>query len=353
MSRRNRFYIPTLMVVLSVIVGLALVEVTLYFTYRDVQIGGIHSPSGWTFYPKYYHTNGWGFRDVERQVKKSPNIKRILVLGDSFTFGAGVKRAADLYPALLESRLGSAWEVINTGRRGLSTAQQLDYLLDQGLALEPDLLIVGHVLNDVETEGMQEELERDALRSSWLPDRFHRRLLHRSFIYYLTSRSMQGTLQQWGKKEGDELVGYDAYLHAIHRHENFKDYATIVSKLAKTAEQSGISVIWMSFPNFRYVHDDSYPFAEIRRKLRELALEQGFIYLDLYEPIRASGMEVLTVSAWDEHPNEAVHAIAAEQLHSLLVADGMVPDAGQGKLPVGDSSPKGVGFRYQRTNHEK
>ncbi len=82
-------------------------------------------------------------------------------------------------------------------------------------------------------------------------------------------------------------------------------------------------MIWVSFPRLRYVQVRPYPFADVQEKIRELVSEQGFVYLDLYEPLRASGAQPLTVSKWDDHPNEVVHAIAAEQIYDLLVSSGL------------------------------
>jgi hypothetical protein len=79
----------------------------------------------------------------------------------------------------------------------------------------------------------------------------------------------------------------------------------------------------VSFPGLRYLHVRPCPFAQVREKLRKLVLDQGILYVDLYEPLRDSGAQVLTVSKWDDHPNEVVHAIAADQIYHLLVSSGL------------------------------
>jgi GDSL-like Lipase/Acylhydrolase family len=318
-----RFLAPAIMVAVSLTIGLAITEGVLYLVYRDVQVGGADTPSGRTFYPKYYHLNSWGFRDVERKIRKAPGVHRILVLGDSFTFGAGVKYKEDLYPSLLERKLNGTqrWEVINSGVKGFSTAQELDYFLDKGLALRPDLVIVGHVLNDAETPEMKEALVAEA-RRSWLPDRLHRFLYAHSFTYYLTLRAVDGLISDWRHSAG--FVGYDAYLHEMYQGNNFAGYTKIVEDLAQQANCYDIPVIWVSFPHLRYLHLRPYPFADVREKIRELVAKHGFAYLDLYEPLRASGAQVLTVSKWDDHPNELVQAIAADQIYDLLVSSGLV-----------------------------
>lgn len=330
MQRIRHVLLISAMVICSMMVGLGALETMLYFTYRDVQIGGGDSPSTWTFRKRYYHLNSRGFRDKEVDVRKPADVGRILVLGDSFSFGAGIKRAEDTYPALLDHKLGPEWEVINSGVRGWSTADELAFLKSEGLALKPDLLIVGHVLNDAETPELKEAKVRRAIKSWLIPQGLHIFLMKSSFTYYLSDRSIRGLVDNWGRSS-DQPTGHDAYLHAIHQEPNWRDYARIVADLAAVAKSQDLPVIWMSFPNIRHAKAADYPFEQVRRKLRDLAVGQGFHYLDLYEPLRATEEETLTVSPWDDHPNEAVHAVAASELQRMMVAERFLDGPSPGK----------------------
>ena len=99
------------------------------------------------------HTNSLGFRDTrEYQLAKAPDTFRVLVLGDSVTFGHGALNETS-YPYLLEQRLREwrpavKWEVWNLGIPGYNTAQELAYLNQIGDRYAPDLVIVGFFLND-------------------------------------------------------------------------------------------------------------------------------------------------------------------------------------------------------------
>jgi hypothetical protein len=99
------------------------------------------------------HTNALGFRDPrDYSIDKPPNTFRILVLGDSVTFGHGALFETT-YPYLLEQRLkawrpGINWEVWNLGVPGYNTAQELAYLHEAGPRYQPDLVIVGFYPND-------------------------------------------------------------------------------------------------------------------------------------------------------------------------------------------------------------
>jgi len=97
-------------------------------------------------------TNNLGLRAVrDYDLRKQPNTFRILVLGDSVTFGHG---AVHDYPSLLESLLkqwrpGTDWQVWNLGVPGYNTSQELAQLVELGPAYQPDLVIVGFYINDI------------------------------------------------------------------------------------------------------------------------------------------------------------------------------------------------------------
>jgi hypothetical protein len=97
--------------------------------------------------------NNLGFRDrQDYDLAKPPGTFRILVLGDSVTFGHG-SHFETTYPYLLEQRLeewrpSTNWQVWNLGVPGYNTRQELRYLQEVGATFEPDLVIVGFYPND-------------------------------------------------------------------------------------------------------------------------------------------------------------------------------------------------------------
>ena len=97
--------------------------------------------------------NNLGFRDPrDYELAKRPGTFRILVLGDSVTFGHGAVFETT-YPYLLEQRLKAwnpsiDWQVWNLGVPGYNTRQELRYLQEVGPSFQPDLVIVGFFPND-------------------------------------------------------------------------------------------------------------------------------------------------------------------------------------------------------------
>lgn len=155
--------VPTL--VLTGVLALAAVEVwvraswdsrqgTPGFYMTDPVLGLRLAPGydGW-FAGVPVRINALGFRDQrDYAVEKAPGTFRILVLGDSVTFGHGALDETT-YPYLLEQQLKAwrgdvNWEVWNLGVPGYNTRQELDYLTEVRSRYQPDLVIVGFYSND-------------------------------------------------------------------------------------------------------------------------------------------------------------------------------------------------------------
>jgi lysophospholipase L1-like esterase len=97
--------------------------------------------------------NAKGLRGPELAYDKSPGMSRILFLGDSVTFGDGLKTFEETFPFLIGQKLTAQLkrpvEVINSGVSGYSPWQEAIYLEKEGLRYHPDFVAVTFVLNDV------------------------------------------------------------------------------------------------------------------------------------------------------------------------------------------------------------
>lgn len=125
------------------------------FYISDPELGQRLAPGydGW-FAGVPVQINSLGFRDTrEYALAKAANTFRILVFGDSVTFGHGAL-SDTTYPYLLEQRLKRwrpevDWQVWNLGVPGYNTRQELAYLERVGPRYQPDLVIIGFYENDL------------------------------------------------------------------------------------------------------------------------------------------------------------------------------------------------------------
>jgi lysophospholipase L1-like esterase len=118
------------------------------------------STAEWTI-----ENNSSGFRGPEiRRDSSAEDPYRVLCIGDSVTFGFNADQD-DSYPAQLEGFLrarqpGRDIEIINAGVPGWTWLQGVRFLERRGLALEPDLVIIAHGVNDQLMRALVTDAER-------------------------------------------------------------------------------------------------------------------------------------------------------------------------------------------------
>ncbi len=111
-------------------------------------------------------TNSHGLRDRERGWIKPPGVKRVLGIGDSFTFGYNVS-LEDCYLKQLERLLNSdnkEWDVINAGVSGYNMWQYLAYFEHYGYRYNPDLISMGVFFDDFYGDPSHEDERSDTQR---------------------------------------------------------------------------------------------------------------------------------------------------------------------------------------------
>jgi lysophospholipase L1-like esterase len=103
--------------------------------------------------------NSFGFRGKNYSEKKENNTLRIIAVGDSVTFGWGLNDN-ETFPYFLEKRLNKVCtknvEVLNFGLPGLSAEEEFDFFKNNGIKLNPDVVIITFVGNDWENKELKE-----------------------------------------------------------------------------------------------------------------------------------------------------------------------------------------------------
>ena len=122
-----------------------------------------YSPTlGWELRPnvrtELVTSNSRGIRGSREYAEAPPpGTHRVLCLGDSFTFGPGL-RDDETMPARLEAALnadGTArWEALNLGVEGYGTDQQWLYFADRGLRYRADVVVLSFFEQNLERNVM-------------------------------------------------------------------------------------------------------------------------------------------------------------------------------------------------------
>ena len=269
--------------------------------------------------------NRLGFREREVDIPKPASVYRIMVLGDSLTWGVGL-REPERYTALLEMRLKTFYqlhqvEVLNFASIGASTARERDILARFAPSVEPDLVIVGFCINDPQPRAMNYAVERE--RYAWLL-----RGLYALRYAFLSHTAMFAT------KRADRLLQVvgriPSWPDALDRTYDLQapEWGTFTAALADIVRETRARHLSppLFMPLLSFDGDYSKPDTLLQRVLKwshqaaAAAHAAGFETVNLEELFRAEGLRVRAVNAWDNHPDAECHSVYAKRL-----ADAVAP----------------------------
>jgi lysophospholipase L1-like esterase len=303
--------------------------------------------------------NSRGYRGDEF-ASRADDAFRVLAIGDSFTFGWGVEDT-ETYASRLErllSRGSRRVEVINAGFvAGYSPDTYYLYMKREGLALDPDLIVVGvYVGNDLDSAAAFENewVEQDAeglplsirnttvqvvdnmLLPRVVPLRYRVPFLHRLHTF-------QGIADLWWALKGSALFssfGAATTLHAADASDErvpfmyrltyaerteavVKRVTSLFRGMKRLAHEADVPLVVMIIPEqiqLRANAFDGLP-ADIRkpqRVLSELLEREGLAYVDLLPTFAQATVSQPLYLPKDGHWSVAGHSLGAERLADAL-----------------------------------
>ena len=212
--------------------------------------------------------DSFGHRGVPVGRERTPGRARVLVLGDSFTYGLGVEDD-ETYCARLQAEV-PALEVVNAGVNGYGTGQQLLLLREDGLLFEPDIVIVGFFSNDLsdnvvgptrasfvlEDGALRELSSPEAVLASAPANRSDRRgWLRSSYAYrFLSDRGKQ---LRAARAKADAPAGA---LTGERRESAWQLALALLREIHRTAREGGARMVLLVIPEQVQVqHDGRWP----------------------------------------------------------------------------------------------
>ena len=255
------------------------------------------------------HMNAAGFRERPFEASKAPGAYRIAVVGDSFTFGNGI-RQQDRYSDLLQAQLPAHIEVLNFGRAGANTPEHLglvEHLLPQ---INPDFVLLQWYVNDSEDDD-----------TSGRPT-FRPLLPIRSLDNWLSERSALYTVanMQWAESQvaAGMTVSYVDYLSRRLADPNSHDSRLdrqLLNELVALCKKQNVGIGIVLFPDTAAPIDARYPFGYLHQRVLDVCAEQGITCLDLREDFSlVADRKSLWANRLDHHPSARANAIAAERI---------------------------------------
>lgn len=254
-----------------------------------------------------YKLNSLGFRDNQITLKKADDkIKRVMVLGDSYSYGYGVKYK-NIFPVILENKYkeysDNPVEVLNFSKMGWNTKAEVDFFQNIGRMYEFDILILSFTFNDIERE----------------PEKIsHPRLL--STFFQFTSL---------------HTLIYQTHLLKKYFSYNFKDYSLALKEFYKNKK----SVEWKQLEGliwetnnfckennklfvifyFELFYEDHESLRYIiKEEMRKLAEAHNMEFVSIKQMPLDYDVEGYQVHKFDKHPNSSAHQLASDALTDYL-----------------------------------
>lgn len=277
-------------------------------------------------YDRLWKRNVFGFRSGYEQVARREGVRRVIALGDSFTWGLLLESADSAWPARLEGVLsdsGRPVEVINMGQRGWATANEAEFLRRLGWQFDPDLVIVQFFLNDAYESGPDFQF-REGRRVLLLPEVFAQGYIRSSSLAALVANGVNGLLFGFlfPETESEDLYAEEST--------GWRQMRAALREMGESARSRGTPVLFVLFPTLLPGEwtPASYPAREVYSRVAREAERSGLLTLDLTEAFAEAGGDWKRwwATPYDAHPNAAAHAVAANAIARFLREHGLLRD---------------------------
>lgn len=293
-----------------------------------------------------FRLNSRGFKDVEFSQQKEKRTYRIIGLGDSFAYG--VVPYQHNYLTLLEEELNnnnkSKIEVLNMGLIGTGPKDYLSILVNEGLALNPDMVLLSFYVGNDFIDNRITAKERKILsdRDSYVIS-FVRGLIkiysqYQGHVYF----TKDDKYEDEGATFTDEVYLQQTQERSLIFNRNpvepeffqnaFNDALGDLLKIKEICDYKNITLVVVLIPDevqvspilqqkvieaFR-VSPDAFDFQLPNKLLRAEFEKHNINYLDLFDNFMVVNPQVSLYKPNDTHWNIAGNELAAEVIDNYL-----------------------------------
>ncbi|MEM7344610.1 MAG: SGNH/GDSL hydrolase family protein [Chloroflexota bacterium] len=259
-----------------------------------------------SWYNRHWEENSLGHRDIEWTPELLANKTKVMVVGDSFVAGSGIRNPEDRFSNQLGQLLGDGYAVLNVASPGWDTVDEVEAIIEY--PHRPDILILSYYINDIEGAAYKSGAQRPQIRQDppvWLLP-LVRNSHAINFAYW---RLIRLGPQEWADVYWNDWlkrISTDPDIRWRHQQE----LLTIVEGAA--AEQIPFFVV--VFPNLTAVEESRF----ITQPVIDLFEERQIPVLDVSILLAGRDPAETTVNAIDSHPNEMINLEVAEKLYQMI-----------------------------------
>lgn len=248
---------------------------------------------------------------------KTDNEIRIGTIGDSITFGIGIENPQDRYSNILERKLradGINAVVYNLGMSGIDTDDEItDFHRLEPENLGFDLITWQYFLNDINTatnSANAQITKRGTYRLEKLP-----------WLKFIVDNSFFADFLYWRLSSRHEqtfvdLVNEDMRLY--HDPSIIRGHQAQIKEFIAELKKKQIPVIVIMFPLIHSEEIRTRSRLEYQEMLTTFQSASPEAIVDLDKVLVDYPVTKLRASRFDQHPNELVHRLVADELYDTV-----------------------------------
>lgn len=243
---------------------------------------------------------------------------RIVVQGDSITWGQGVKNEEHLFSSRLLTKLRGTNLPVDMAVLALP-GREIDAHVQQlkkwGHELQPDVIIYQWCINDIELKREDRPRRNRFWRHPWF---LHSMLLKSSYFWFFLDFSLDTLLPS-------TTPSYETYIssHFKEGSEGWLLFERYFSDWAMSAKELTPYVIVVVYPHMS-LKDGAPPairpaFADIHTRMLSLCRTTNLICVDLSTLVaKFNDSRAVKVTSFDDHPSIEVHRLVSEALYEIF-----------------------------------
>lgn len=318
-QRKKSFLNNLLLLVTSVMLSLIVIESFLWIYQSKPEIKqelvmpwewkkkNVNIPGAFEAY--YWHNilhvqDKNGMRRITLFPPKLGGKFRIMIVGDSLTYGYGV-REEETYPMKIEAALTRNFnvEVLNLGVNGMQSDGILRIVRKYTPTLQPDLIIYGVCLNDFLPPHVADYKNNMAYRLPF-PEAIKEILSERTCLGRLISDSYNSVLMRLGLRNdffNDVLKDFNNYRTRFAR--DVRDMNDFV------LDRGSPPIVAMVLNQYPELHSKGY---QLAMAAEQYLTDAGMTVIPTEEFYKKYDKQLMAVSQWEAHPNTKAHKIFAD-----------------------------------------
>ncbi len=264
-------------------------------------------------------TNSFGFRG-----KESPSIrgKTVMVLGDSTTFGYGVKEE-DTFSARLESQFKSCTSLlnseiyfVNTGHSGFNLKNYYEMLEEYGQIFKPEVVLIGVMGNDFTVEQLTYTINdgvgvtRGSMWDKYKIPSIIVRGLRKSALYITVGNLIKSQAYK-GKADVNKVISDLESQNVINSTEK------IINDFVSYSKKYDTPLLFVYLPTRSEFEYNSHAYGEFIHLFKTVSKVGNKVYfLDLLDELSdfSKKTELIFSKQDSVHPNSFGHQIIAEKI---------------------------------------